>query len=748
MPSIELREYQKNILESCLRENTLVILPTGTGKTIIAFFLIIERLKLFPDKKIYFLAPTKPLVTQHYNNFIKFFPELKDKSIVITGDIQQERRNYLYKQGKIIFVTPQTLQNDLISGRITFYDASTIIFDEAHRAVKKYSYTFIAKKFVEQAKDYRILGLTASPGWNIERIEEVINNLYIKNIEIRTGEEKDIRKYMTGIEIKRVDVELNNELNNIKDLIVKAIDLRISKIKELDPSIDISKGKKDILKWIEEIKKNLEMRGRDYRLREIVELLSETLKIYHALEVLETQTLYTFISYFKDIENDIRKSKADYEVLGDIRIKKAIYLANEYINKNIEHPKLLKLIEILKENKDKKIIVFAQIRKTLDRIKEYCDKNNIKAEKFVGKKEMSRSEQIKLLKDFSEGKFNVLLSTSVGEEGIDIPKVDIVIFYEPVPSEIRYIQRRGRTGRGEIGEVIILVTKNTMDERFYWVSIKKEKKMLYIIKRIKKYLKINNNIEENNINNKMMTESVEKSGGIFKYITSSQTSQEKDNSSNIINTKSNVPMIIVDYKEKESGVVQTLANTDILIKLENLDVGDYIVGDLIIERKNILDFINSIIDGRLYNQLEKLKDKKPILILEGTEDSLGIDTNISISYIRTLILKIILEYKIPIIRTSDFLETANYLYLLAKNYNKFPNIPEKVKNYEDLDEVKLEILKSIPGIGENLALKLLERFKSLKNIFLANKTDLENIVGEKKAERIKKIFEEEYKKLK
>ncbi|EOD42778.1 ERCC4-like helicase [Candidatus Nanobsidianus stetteri] len=748
MSSIELREYQKNILESCLRENTLVILPTGTGKTIIAFFLIIERLKLFPDKKIYFLAPTKPLVTQHYNNFIKFFPDLKDKSIVITGDIHQERRNYLYKQGKIIFVTPQTLQNDLISGRITFYDASTIIFDEAHRAVKKYSYTFIAKKFVEQAKDYRIIGLTASPGWNIERIEEVINNLYIKNIEIRTGEEKDIKKYMTGIEIKRVDIELNNELNNIKDLIIKAIDLRISKIKELDPSIDISKGKKDILKWIEEIKKNLEIRGRDYRLREIVELLSETLKLYHALEVLETQTLYTFISYFKDIENDIRKSKADYEVLNDIRIKKAIYLANEYIKKDIEHPKLLKLIEILNENKDKKIIVFAQIRKTLDRIKEYCDKNNIKAQKFVGKKEMSRSEQIKLLKDFSEGKFNVLLSTSVGEEGIDIPKVDIVIFYEPVPSEIRYIQRRGRTGRGEIGEVIILVTKNTMDERFYWVSIRKEKKMLYIIKRIKKYLKINNNIEENNINNKMMAESVEKSGGIFKYITGSQTSQEKDNSPNIINTKSNVPMIIVDYKEKESGVVQTLANTDILIKLENLDIGDYIIGDLIIERKNILDFINSILDGRLYNQLEKLKDKKSVLILEGTEDSLGIDTNISINYIRTLILKIILEYKIPIIRTSDFLETANYLYLLAKNYNKFPNIPEKIKNYEDLDEVKLEILKSIPGIGENLALKLLERFKSLKNIFLANKTDLENIVGEKKAERIKKIFEEEYKKLK
>ncbi|BBL45381.1 DEAD/DEAH box helicase [Nanobdella aerobiophila] len=734
MINIELREYQKNILDTCLKDNTLVILPTGTGKTIIAFFLIIERLKLYPDKKVYFLAPTKPLVSQHYQNFIKIFEEYKDKSILITGDINNERRSYLYKQGQIIFITPQTLQNDLISGKVIFYDSSTIIFDEAHRAVKKYSYTFIAQRFYSQNKDGRILALTASPGWNIDRIKEVMENLHIKNIEIRTGKEEDIEKYMKDIDIEKYEVDLDDKIKNIISLLNKAYYDRLYKVKELDPSIEIYKGKTDILQWITEIKKNMQY-SKDYRLRIIIILLSELLKISHAIELLETQSLGTFIDYYNQIENSIRKSRADYNIINDIRIKKAVNLTKEYINHGLEHPKLLKLIEILKENKDKKIIVFAQIRKTLDIIKDVCLKNGIKAEKFVGKKEMNRLKQAELLKMFSENQFSVLLSTSVGEEGIDIPKVDIVIFYEPVPSEIRYIQRRGRTGRGEIGRTIILITRGTLDQRFYWVAIQKERKMFTLIKRLKKYINININ---NNIETKMEKTETKNNTGIIKYISNSSQETTKED---------NTPIIIADYKEKESGVIQTLANTDILVKLDNLETGDYIIGDYIIERKNILDFINSILDGRLYNQLERLKDLNSILILEGSDDNLDLNTQITKNYLRTLILKIMFEYDIPIIRTYDFLETANYLYLLAKNYKKFPKIPEKLKKYSDLDEIKLEILKIIPGIGENLAYKLLERFKSLKNIFLAQKADLRDMIGEKKADRIKKIFEEEFKKL-
>lgn len=730
---IELREYQKNILKSCLLDNTLIILPTGTGKTIIAFFVIVERLKQFPDKKIFFLAPTKPLVNQHYNNFIKIFPEYKEISISITGETHPDRREYLYKQAKIIFVTPQTLQNDIINGKVTFYNASTIIFDEAHRAVKKYAYSFIAKKFVEQSQNSRIIGLTASPGWNIERIQEVVNNLYIKNIEIRTGREKDIAKYIKPIDIKRIDVELDEEFLQIEDLLKRAIDFRIEKIKDIIPDFSIKKGKKDVLEWIDEIKKQIDINPRNNRLKQAFILASEILKILHALEVLETQTLYTFLEYFSSINKDLRKSRADYYVLEDIRIKKAIYLAKKLLESGKEHPKLKKLIEIIKENKDKRIIVFAQIRKTLDRIKEFLDKEGINSQKFIGKKEMGQAEQIKILRNFAEGKFNVLLATSIGEEGIDIPKVDIVIFYEPVPSEIRYIQRRGRTGRGEIGKVYIFVTKKSIDERFYWVAINKERKMFKLIKHIKKYLKpitmdtVNLNKQEN------------KKEEIGKNITNFILKTEKKE-----NQKIDIGTIIADYKEKDSGVLQILSERDVLIKLENLDIGDYIIGDYIIERKTILDFISSIADGRLNDQLSKLKDKNAILILEGDEEDFYIAPELSPNYIKSLILKIILEYKIPIIRTKNFIETSNYLYILAKNINRFPTIPEFSKEYDE-DKIRENILKQVPGIGDQLAKRLLERFKSIKNIILAKKVEIENIIGESRAEKLKKIFEGEYK---
>ncbi|RDD52380.1 hypothetical protein BA065_02015 [Nanoarchaeota archaeon NZ13-N] len=731
---IVLREYQENILKSCLNGNTLIILPTGTGKTIIAFFVILKRLERYPDKKVFFLAPTKPLTQQHYNNFIKIFPEYKEKAICITGETHPSRREYLYKQAQIIFVTPQTLQNDLINGKVTFYNASTIIFDEAHRAIKKYAYTFIARKFVEQASDPRIIGLTASPGWNIDRIQEVINNLYIQNVEIRTGREEDIRKYIAPIKIEKIEVELDKEILEIRDLLEKAIEFRLEKIRDIIPEFSIKRGKKDALEWIEEIKKQIDINP-DNRLKYAFLLAGEILKILHSIELLETQTLYTFLEYFRSMENSMRKSRADYLVLNDIRIKKAIYLAKNLLNNGKEHPKLYKLLEIIRSNRDKKIIVFAQIRKTLEKIKELLDKEGIDSRRFIGKREMGQKEQVKILKEFAEGKFNVLLATSIGEEGIDIPKVDIVIFYEPVPSEIRYIQRRGRTGRGEIGEVLILVTKKSIDERFYWVAINKERKMFKIIKQLKKYLKPVTMTDEKKIDNEKRRIEVDK--GISKYFL---TIDQKEKTNN----QEAMPIIIADYKEKDSGVLQTLAERDIIIRLENLEVGDYIIGDFVIERKTILDFISSIADGRLYDQLNKLRDKNAILILEGEEEDIFITPELSPNYIRSLLLKIILEYRVPIIKTKNFIETSNYLYILAKSIYKKPLIPQAVKE-DDPDRIRENILKQIPGIGDTLARNLLERFKTIKNIVLAKKVELANIIGESKADRLKKIFEEEYK---
>ena len=175
------------------------------------------------------------------------------------------------------------------------------------------------------------------------------------------------------------------------------------------------------------------------------------------------------------------------------------------IEENMEHPKLLELKDLIEqkilENEKVKIMVFSQYRDSVTLIcKELNSLKNVSAKVFVGqtKKEdsgLSQKEQQKIIRDFSNGDFNVLCATSIGEEGLDIPEVNAVIFYEPVPSAIRKIQRAGRTARLMPGEIIMLVTKNTRDEAYYWSAIRKEKSMHTAIESIKEDL-------ENNIKTK------------------------------------------------------------------------------------------------------------------------------------------------------------------------------------------------------------------------------------------------------
>jgi Fanconi anemia group M protein len=156
-------------------------------------------------------------------------------------------------------------------------------------------------------------------------------------------------------------------------------------------------------------------------------------------------------------------------------------------------PKQEALKQIIQETKRGiKIIVFTQYRDTAREIvKNINEIEGVRAVRFVGQmtKEgdagLSQKEQLKILDGFIGGEFNVLVATQVAEEGLDIPSVDLVVFYEPVPSEIRAIQRRGRTGRKRAGKVVVLMTKDTRDEGIYWSSAFKERRMKKSLRQIK-----------------------------------------------------------------------------------------------------------------------------------------------------------------------------------------------------------------------------------------------------------------------
>jgi Fanconi anemia group M protein len=179
------------------------------------------------DKSILLLSPTKPLITQHYKSLIDLLDIPKEKIILLTGEIDPKKRKDLYKEkGIIICATPQTIDNDLNNNYIDSENFNLIIFDEAHRATKNYAYCNISKYF---ENDLKRLALTASPGFNKQKIEDVANNLKIDHIEIRTESDVDVVDYVKDVDIdtKYIDLDIHSKkiASLIDQLISKKIDL-------------------------------------------------------------------------------------------------------------------------------------------------------------------------------------------------------------------------------------------------------------------------------------------------------------------------------------------------------------------------------------------------------------------------------------------------------------------------------------------------------------------------------------------
>ncbi|MGB9703476.1 MAG: helicase-related protein [Candidatus Micrarchaeales archaeon] len=477
---IEEREYQINIVNSVLKNgNSLVILPTGLGKTIIALYVLADALQ--KGKRVMMLAPTKPLATQHYEEIKKFLKVSEGEVALLTGKVRKEKRIEEEKK-KIIVATPQTIVNDIKNGHFYTGDFGVVVFDEAHKAVGNYAYTYIANECI--SKKIKILGLTASPGGEKSKINQLIKTLAIENIEIRSREDKDVVKYIKQLQIKLVKVELNVEVKEIMKGLEELLEEKREKLNNTGVvkvrSIK-SLTKKEILSLGNEIfsiKSNARFG--------IIPLYTSFLNLMHAYELIQSQGIGAFLDYFEKKEKEENQSKGLKNLLKDERLAKIIAYAKQAMAQGKEHPKLNELLRIIKERSSKTIIVFAQYRSQIARIVEMLNKNGIKAKAFVGKKEgITQEQQEKIIKEFRNGEFNVLVATSIGEEGLDIPSVDTVIFYEPVPSEIRSIQRKGRAGRTKAGEVIVLIAKGTRDEGYFFASSRKEIKMKRIIEEMK-----------------------------------------------------------------------------------------------------------------------------------------------------------------------------------------------------------------------------------------------------------------------
>lgn len=746
--SIEARLYQQVLAADVLKKgNTMIVAPTALGKTIVATLVAADRLEKVKNSKILVLAPSKPLAIQHESTFKEF---LTVPCSSITGAVKTDERVKRWEESQIICATPQTVESDLLKGRYSLKDVSLVVFDECHHGVGSYSYVYLASRYVKESKFNLILGLTASPGSDKEKIKEVCDNLYVQNIVVKTEEDYDVRPYFNPVAIDWVRVKMSSELEKIKKHVDKALKVRLKGLKNMGIIRTVSVNKTDILRARGRVQSAIARTVNPKKeCFQAISILSAVINIQHSQELIETQGVVTFNKYVARLRK--KKTKAAKSLIQDPNFGKAIYLAREAEKHGLEHPKLKKVTDIIKkelgqngqtklqseryvkdaDQKSSKIMVFTQYRDSLEMIHQKLEKEGIKSAKFFGQasrdgeKGLTQKEQKEIIKAFKIGEYDVLLSTSVAEEGIDIPAVDLVILYEPVPSEVRMIQRRGRTGRKRSGRVKVLITNGTRDEGYYWASINKERRMKRQLIDPEVLEELNSNAIERMENEKRV-----------KVLDPAPKKEE-------------LPVVFADTREGNSKVIRHLSEMEIDVKVQAMAVGDYQVSDeVVIERKTAKDFVDSIVDKRLFKQARSLMEefKRPLIILEGDDLYNGM---INPNAIRGSIASIALDFGISIIPTRNAQDTAAMIKIIAIREQSGEKTPIQIRTDKkpvNLWEQQLFIIESLPNIGPVNAKNLLEHFGTVANIINASESQLQEVegIGKKTAANIRKVVDSKY----
>jgi len=467
--SVEKRDYQVALAKTALDTNALIVLPTGLGKTTIALLVIAEVLTKKKGRCL-FLAPTRVLVNQHYM-YLKKFLDIIDISMV-TGESAEGEREDAW-DNSVICATPQITLNDFERDIIKPQDFSLVIFDEAHRAIGDYAYVGIARLLKEHSP--RIIGMTATMPSDKEKAREIVNNLGIQTVSMKDETSDDVRPYIQETKIEWVYVELPEVLKRIRTRIVAALEARTRELVQKGVIRSMKASRTELIKAMDYVFK-VNPRA--------AKALYTAIRISHALNSLDTQGVTSFLKFCERL--GAKRGIGIKELLEDTNFKTAYELAKSAETSSIEHPKVEKLKEII-AGIEGRILVFTSFRDSVEVLYNELKDAGFNVGYLIGKageRGLKQREQVEMVDKFREGEYNILVATQVGEEGLDISECNMVVFYDNVPSAIRFVQRKGRTGRRAPGRVVVLVTKDTIDEAYYWISKRKMKESKRIVGRI------------------------------------------------------------------------------------------------------------------------------------------------------------------------------------------------------------------------------------------------------------------------
>ncbi|KAJ3027102.1 UNVERIFIED_CONTAM: hypothetical protein HDU68_004488 [Siphonaria sp. JEL0065] len=489
------REYQFNVIQASLMQNTLVALPTGLGKTFIAAVVMFNFYRWFPEGKIVFMAPTKPLVAQQIEACYKITGIPQADTDEMTGAAKIEDRRLSWATKRVFFLTPQVLQNDLSRGACPSDKVVLVVVDEAHRASGKHAYCEVVKILTDERAVFRVLALTATPGADVKTVQNVIQNLQISKIEIRTEDSLDIKPYTHERNLEVVVLKPSPEILAAAELFKNVIEPTLKRLVDARAYYDRDPKSASRFGMMQARDKFREANRGNPRMPMIEADFAVCIGLCECYGQLLQLGLRMFLKQIESFAHETLRPDGNSSKTRKTLVQSPAYQTLLTTTQNyfrdptfVSHPKVSKLISVVvghfeahaeavrtgTKNWETRVMVFSNFRESVEEIKEALSQHEplVKVMSFVGQssgkkggvKGCTQKEQLELISKFQQGGYNVLVATCIGEEGLDIGDVDLIVCFDAQNSPIRMLQRMGRTGRKREGRVVLLLSEGKEED--------------------------------------------------------------------------------------------------------------------------------------------------------------------------------------------------------------------------------------------------------------------------------------------
>ena len=757
---VEARAYQIRALKNALSSSCLMVMPTGFGKTAVEWMVMAEFLRQH-DKKIILIAPTTGLVAQQQRmarDMINIDPE---HILRYTGETAPEKRHEIWRKGRILMATPQVIRNDATNRRISLDDVSLIIFDEAHHATGNHAYAQVGDLYLSQNPSGFTLAATASPGSSKGAILEVAKRLGIDRLDVSSKDEALLKPYAVTLHNDVIYVDLPESLKTLifplqehQSLEVESIQRMgfMGSVKNLTSRI-ITEAQQSISRAIGR---------RDKRGYNAARKVSDIRRMHMLLDLLKTQGVKAGLAFLDKAESEGRSGDRGtnrflaqpviHNFRNDARNLGELHPKAEIVNKMVKQK--------ISENPNSRIIIFTEYRYTVNNLTELLSNiEGVKVSQFIGQsssgkqKGMTQKEQLARLEEFRSGKVNVLVATSVGEEGLDVPAAELVLLYEPVPSAIRSIQRRGRTARQTSGTVKTLVANETRDQFVSHAAKAREKKMYNNLADIKRQGRLqfspssmeeilsffNIELDDNRItaeqfleleitklNELYPTEAMDtvvkkdittdygkpkitvlakdkrprNQTGLDQFFAteSAQNKTQREQTIDAINAANEVvddliesinSTVTLDYREASSTLSAYISSLGITVEYDSLVTGDICIEDNILIERKTS---RDLLTSIIDGRLFKQCERmRNAEVKPLLLIELGeIGNSVHPNAVLGALAHVTLDLGIPIITTKNSMESAHLVYLIAKQSSGFSDSIRRFVTYNKIDEEQID----------------------------------------------------------